>query len=270
MTMSNSNRHPGGTSVGGQWAPGSATEVELDDVFEADEDLPLRDLGADDESAGGHPVVFAKAGRPVEGLEPGQLAVISDGDYYAVATSRGIVVAKNEGDGLRVSEYVRSEQSFPGAFADPSSEIADLCREGPAVNKTWDSSVDLAEPQTRRDLQGADYETIRNELAASASGYLGATSSDQTEADAYRQSGFGPGRLDDDEDFDAAVEFLDEHPTLHPMPPKGQEGSNRAVEGIKGVVRPGDVDRVFAYKSEGSHEFYYGISNGSVWTRRTR
>lgn len=271
--MSNDNRHPAGTSLGGQWAPETSSEISIDDALDFDEEFAGVDFDApesDGESLDGQPIVFAKAGQPVNDLQNGQLAVISDGDYYVLATSRGAVVAKHEDGIYSVSEYVRSEQTFPGAFADSSSEIAGLCREGSAVNRTWDSSVELANPRPDSGIAGADYRDIKTTMARSASGYLGAHASDQTEAEAFKASGFGPARLDNERDFDAAATYLADHPTTHPMPPKGQEGANRAVEGIKGVVKPSDIDRVFAYKSEGSHETYYGITDGSVWTRRTR
>lgn len=44
------NRHPAGTSVGGQWAPGSAGEIDLDDAFDDETPAPEPELppGYDD------------------------------------------------------------------------------------------------------------------------------------------------------------------------------------------------------------------------------
>lgn len=44
--MSNDNRHPAGTSLGGQWAPGSASEIEADEDFPTS---PLLDDISDDQ-----------------------------------------------------------------------------------------------------------------------------------------------------------------------------------------------------------------------------
>lgn len=53
MGMSMDNRHPAGTSVGGQWAPGSSSEVETDDDFDPEPD-PARGLSQNvDELLGG-------------------------------------------------------------------------------------------------------------------------------------------------------------------------------------------------------------------------
>jgi len=121
------NRHPAGTTVGGQWAPGASGEVDIDlddalddtfddDPFEDISDEEVRDPAETVEYAiaddGGFDFGLSDSRRRLDRslnvsatqtatLEPGDLALVErkdGGDIYVLAGTRGMAVLEPDGD----------------------------------------------------------------------------------------------------------------------------------------------------------------------------
>lgn len=112
------NRHPAGTSLGGQWAPGSSSEIDLDDALdetptgwdltepEPEPEYPIADDGGFDfnmEGAGPREERFLHVREPRNlDLHPGDVAVVeskSGRDSFVMAGSRGIAVLEPADEG---------------------------------------------------------------------------------------------------------------------------------------------------------------------------
>ena len=257
--MTNPNRHPEGTSVGGQWAPGASGEV--DDAFDDDQPMQLPP-GVDRR---------VEKGEHIQTMKPGELVEVGDGAAYVLGGSRGVVVAmptRLGGGSVVAREYVYARQSFPGAAGDPAVAIAWTTTEGTSVNRSHDANTPGMNGSATN--VGSD---PRAALAAVASYHIGTSDSSKSEAQAFADAGAGPGRLPEGPGREAALERMGGDPAMRPMPPLGQE-SGSGIEDLSGELRSlygkSDRDRVFAYTEEGSQvTFYVAREDGSIGSRST-
>lgn len=261
------NRHPAGTSVGGQWAPGAAGEV--DDMLDETFDTPI---ATESESALQATTPIRESGRDVGRVGPGEVVSVDGGRAYMLGGSRGVVAATKSGDGYTVREYVYAEQAAVDNYSNPEIDLIESTKPvGMNVNLTHDPDT----PGYSRDHTTAkrlyDDEVQSDPEAALrgyASPYIGTTHSDKTEAEVFESAGAGPGRLSSPGAKIAAHKWMDANPDAHPIP---ASGAAHGWEGEMSSLHPKGTDEVFAYKSTGSQvAFYSSNSEGKISVRRTR
>lgn len=83
------SRHPAGTSIGGQWAPSAAGEV--DDMLDETFDPPVAKSRTE----------FRDSGVDVGRVEPGEVVRIDGGRAYVLGGSRGIVAPRRPATATR-------------------------------------------------------------------------------------------------------------------------------------------------------------------------
>ena len=254
------SRHPAGTSVGGQWAPSAAGEIDdmLDETFDSPET----------ES----PTEFRDSGSDVGRVEPGEVVRIDEGRAYVLGGSRGLVAATKTGDGYSMREYVYAEQATPDNYSNPDIDMLESTRpEGMNINLSHDpdtpgySRAHKFAPALYDSEVSPDPEAA---LRKYASPYIGTTNPDQTEAEVFESTGTGPGRIPETQAKAAANEWMADNPEAHPVP------ANGAVPGWEGELsslHPKGTERVFAHKSAGSQVSFYSCdAEGKISVRRTR
>lgn len=254
------NRQPPGTSLGGQFASGSAGEVDidLDDAFDDtfdEQDQTIRETGPN-----------------VGQIRPGEVVRVDGGRAYMLGGSRGIVAATKTGDGYSMREYVYAEQATPDNYSNPDIDMLESTRpEGMNINLSHDpdtpgySRAHKFAPALYNSEVSPDPEAA---LRKYASPYIGTTNPDQTEAEAFESTGTGPGRLPETQAKAAANEWMADNPEAQPMP---ASGTVPGWEGELSSLHPQGTDRVFAQKSTGSQVAFYSCDNeGKISVRRTR
>lgn len=138
------NRHPAGTSLGGQWAPGSASEIDLDEDFTPPPREAVRFMDSHDQKAisdlehRAHRRMVISAARELDEKFPGASYAVFREDYDnpdaimfdAVYDDKGEVIAENGG---------RNERGHYISFGTGVSEVETFAQWG-HLNEQLDST----------------------------------------------------------------------------------------------------------------------------------
>lgn len=254
------NRHPAGTSIGGQWAPSAAGEV--DDMLDETFDQPVTESRTE----------FRDAGTDVGRVEVGEVVRVNGGRGYLLGGSRGIVAATKTDDGYTVREYVFAEQATPDNYSNPDIDVLESTRpDGMNINLSHDPNTPgyAAKSSQAPFLHGEDFDDDpEGSLRSFASPYIGSTDPGQTDAGVFESTGFGPGRLPEAKAKREANKWMEANPDAQPVSPSG---TVPGWEGELSSLHPNGTDRVFAQKSTGSQVAFYSCEpDGRISMKRTR
>ena len=201
------NRHPAGTSVGGQWAPGSAGEVE-DGLGVSRYEAELVDLAEE---------VGLNRGKTAVGTGDLRRA----GQTWAMGTSRGLLSLHRDEDGkTSMRAFVRdhgpdgSDEAWEGVDEEVSEVVYNIdgyAEESPLVPVPGDLhglevSGSLYDDPEHDPFE--DEERVREHFQTWAPAEVGTSRTDISEADMMRQDSTGYWRLSaDSEAFERAEHF---------------------------------------------------------------
>lgn len=196
--MSNDNRHPAGTSLGGQWAPGSASEVDIEEIGHesrfTDADALRRDGGL---AVGG----YARCGQSHFMRSSNGLAVLTrDSDSQ---TSLKFFAEDPRGDQeLLESTFGPDDPDIPVIQAAVGDKpVVPFDDEG-----RW---IETMRPGATLDETLDDEQAVRDHISAWAPSSLGSFRSGETLDSHLRLTGRGYYILEgDSEDFERAEHFV--------------------------------------------------------------
>lgn len=239
-------RHPAGTSVGGQWAPGSATEIEtelldaFDDTFDDPQPQPAPEPYDPPISGDGG---FDFGLEPAEEMssttlsldqartaEPGELIKVTGdrGTTYVLGCQGGVVVYSGTAKQHQVISYVRQAPgepetshfwsvSGPPAVLTPAErdiDDDDLQERGAVF--AGSGGYILASDTEAAEVDLSSRKKMRAYLESLAHPQLGSTRNESS-MQWMQRTQIGCGRLNDVYDRVAAYDHMRQHPHLHPI-----------------------------------------------------